>query len=105
MTKTPADLKAWNAKPLGQGIDAAGAALWSWTVDTGCLTMDERSYDLRGVPVGRDVRFDDLPAHIHPAGRDRVRAASVATRGILGRCEMDVRIVFGDERPMWTARL
>ncbi len=104
MTKKPTNLKAWNAKRLRQGIDAAGVALWSWNVDTDFLTMDKRAYDLWGVPVSRDVRFEDLSAHIHPADRDRVHAAFVATRGILGPYEIDFRIVVGDDVRWISAR-
>ncbi len=104
MTQKPASLKAWSAKRLRQGIDAAGVALWSWNVDTDFLTMDKRAYDLWGVPVSRDVCFDDLSVHIHPADRDRVRAAFVATRGILGPYEIDFRIVLGDDVRWISAR-
>jgi two-component sensor histidine kinase len=104
VTKKPANPKAWNAKRLRQGIDAAGVALWSWNVDTDFLTMDKRAYDIWGVPVSREVRFDDLSVHIHPSDRDRVHAAFVATRGILGPYEIDFRIVIGDDVRWISAR-
>lgn len=43
------------------------------------------------------VTFNDLSAHIHPADRDRVRAAFAATRAVLGAYETDFRIIVGEE--------
>jgi two-component sensor histidine kinase len=42
------------------------------------------------------VNFEDLSAKIHPADRDRVRAAFAATRAIIGAYEIDFRIIVGD---------
>jgi two-component sensor histidine kinase len=58
--------------------------------------MDERGYRLWGVPISEFVTFEDLSAHIHPADRDRVRAAFSATRAISGPYEIDFRIMVGD---------
>lgn len=66
--------------------------------------MDDHSYDLWGIPRGTDVAFEDLSAHIHPADRDRVRAAFTATRGIIGPYEIDFRIMIGDELKWISAR-
>jgi two-component sensor histidine kinase len=74
-------------------MDAAGVALWSWNVDNDNPTMDERGYGLWGVPISEFVTFEDLSSHIHPADRDRVRAAFVATRAISGPYEIDFRIM------------
>lgn len=92
-----AELTAWDEKRLRLGIEAAGVALWSWNVDTDQLTMDERSYNLWGLPRGTAVCFEDLSAHIHPADRDRVRAAFAATRALVGPYEIDFRIMVEDE--------
>ena len=72
----------WNTEHLQLAITAAGVALWSWNVDTDELTMDDRAFDLWGVQRSDQVTFEDLSAHIHPADRDRVRAAFAATRGV-----------------------
>jgi two-component sensor histidine kinase len=66
--------------------------------------MDEHAYDLWGLEPGKEVGFEDLSAHIHPADRDRVRAAFTATRGILGAYEIDFRIMVGDELRWISAR-
>lgn len=100
-SKTPL---LWQAKNLVRAIEAAGVTLWSWNVDTDALSMDERAYDLWGIERGRDVNFEDLSAHIHPADRDRVRAAFAATRGIVGPYEIDFRIMIGDELRWISAR-
>ena len=42
------------------------------------------------------MTFEDLSAHIHPADRDRVRAAFSATRAIVGPYEIDFRIIVQD---------
>ena len=59
--------------------------------------MDDRGFDLWGVPRSANVTFADLSSHIHPADRDRVGAAFTATRALLGAYEIDFRITFGDE--------
>ncbi|MBP7815843.1 MAG: histidine kinase [Phenylobacterium sp.] len=106
MPTTPENLKPllWEPKNLVRAIESAGVTLWSWNVDTDALAMDDHSYDLWGVPRGRDVTFEDLSAHIHPADRDRVRAAFNATRGITGAYEIDFRIMIGDELKWISAR-
>jgi two-component sensor histidine kinase len=98
------DPPAWDARHLRLAIDAAGVALWSWNVDTDKLTMDARAYDLWGVERREFVSFEDLSAHIHPADRDRVRAAFAATRAIFGSYETDFRIMVGDEVRWISAR-
>lgn len=95
---------AWTEKHLRLAIAAAGVALWSWNVDNDNLTMDERAYELWGLASGTFVTFEDLSAHIHPADRDRVRAAFSATRAISGPYEIDFRIMFGDQIRWISAR-
>jgi two-component sensor histidine kinase len=78
-------------------VEAAGVALWSWNVDDDRFTMDERGFGLWGIPWSETVTFEELSAHIHPADRDRVRAAFAATRAVLGAYETDFRIMVGEE--------
>jgi two-component sensor histidine kinase len=106
MHTTATDLKPllWEAKNLVRAIEAAGITLWSWNVDTDALAMDDHAYDLWGIPRGIDVSFEDLSAHIHPADRDRVRAAFAATRAIVGAYEIDFRIMIGEELKWISAR-
>jgi PAS domain-containing protein len=87
----------WAPQHLRLGIRAAGVALWSWNVESDRLTMDAVGYALWNVPKDLEVAFEDLSRHIHPADRDRVRAAFNATRGILGPYEIDFRILVEDE--------
>jgi len=79
-------------------------ALWSWNVDTDHLTMDEKGYELWDVPFVPFIVFEDLSAKIHPADRDRVRAAFAATRAIVGAYEIDFRIIAGDDVRWISAR-
>ncbi|MCV9937386.1 histidine kinase [Boseaceae bacterium BT-24-1] len=95
---------AWSATSLRRAISAAGVALWSWNVETDAFAMDERGFQLWAVPQSDDVKFEDLSARIHPADRDRVRAAFTATRAIVGAYEIDFRIIIGDEIRWISAR-
>ncbi len=94
----------WEPKNLLRAIEAAGVTLWSWNVDTDALAMNDPAHDLWGIPRGIDVSFEDLSDHIHPADRDRVRAAFNATRSMVGPYEIDFRIMLGDELRWISAR-
>lgn len=87
----------WTPKNLKQAIDAARVALWSWDVDDDRFAMDDRAFDLWGLPWAKEVAFEDLAAHIHPADRDRVRAAFKGTPSVTGSYEIDFRIMLIDE--------
>ena len=87
----------WTAEHLRLAVTAAGVALWAWNVDTDQFTMDERGFELWGLPWTSTVSFEELSSHIHPADRDRVRAAFAATRAVLGPYETDFRILVGEE--------
>lgn len=94
----------WTTEHLHLAIEAAGVTLWSWNVDTDKLTMDDRAFDLWGVPRSATVIFEDLSARIHPADRDRVRAAFAATRAVLEPYEIDFRIMLGNDVGWISAR-
>ncbi len=94
----------WDERHLRLGVAAAGVALWAWNVDTDQLTMDDLGYGLWSIPTGSPATFEDLSAKIHPADRDRVRAAFSATRGIIGSYEIDFRIMVDDEVRWISAR-
>jgi two-component sensor histidine kinase len=79
-------------------------ALWSWNVDSDRFTMDERAFDLWGIPWADEVSFEELSAHIHPADRDRVRAAFTGTRSVAGSYEIDFRIMLLNEVRWISAR-
>jgi two-component sensor histidine kinase len=102
MANTSAPL--WNTENLRRAVEAAGVALWSWNVDTDHFAMDDKAFELWGLPPSDEVTFEALSAHIHPADRDRVRAAFTATRGIVGPYETDFRIMVGDEIRWISAR-
>ncbi|MGO4815893.1 PAS domain-containing protein, partial [Cupriavidus sp. 2MCAB6] len=96
---------SWSAESLRRAIGAAGVALWSWNVETDRFAMDERGYALWAVPDdGNPVKFEDLSARIHPADRDRVRAAFAAARAIVGAYEIDFRIIIDEEIRWISAR-
>lgn len=92
----PPGMILWREDQLRRAIEAAGVALWSWNVDSDKLTMDARAFELWGLEESDHVCFEDLSARIHPADRDRVRAAFAATRAVLGPYEIDFRILIGD---------
>ena len=77
-------LPVWDVRHLRAANKAAGVALWSWNVDTDIITMDERAYDMWGVPKDQKTTFELLSDRIHPKDIDRVRADFTATRAIVG---------------------
>lgn len=89
----------WSNRHLRFAIEAACVALWSWHVDDNAFGMDPRGFELWGLPDSGSVEFEELSANIHPADRDRVRAAFIATRSVDGSYEIDFRIIVeGDIR-------
>ncbi len=92
----------WSAQHLRLAIDAACVALWSWNVDDNSFRMDPRGFELWGIPWAEQIEFEQLSAHIHPADRNRVRAAFIATRSVVGPYEIDFRIIVG-ERVRWVS--
>jgi PAS domain S-box-containing protein len=54
--------------------DAAELGTWEWRADTGVLACSPRGYELFGIEAG-PLTLDLFMATIHPADRDRVRAA------------------------------
>jgi two-component sensor histidine kinase len=94
----------WEAPRLKRALHAAGVALWSWTVETDVFAMDEQGFELWGLPQTSTVTFEELSSRIHPADRDRVRAAFTATRAIVGAYEIDFRILLGEEIRWVSAR-
>lgn len=94
----------WKAENLKRALHAAGVALWSWNVDDDHFAMDEQAFVLWGVRQSDSVTFEDLSSHIHPADRDRVRAAFTATRAIVGSYEIDFRIIVEDSIRWVSAR-
>lgn len=87
----------WDSERAQLSLKAARVALWSWNVDSNRFTMDERGFDLWQLPASDGVTFEDLSAKIHPADRDRVRAAFLATRSVAGFYETDFRIILNEQ--------
>lgn len=104
MTSEKPKTHEWRPEHLRLAVTAAGVAMWAWNVDTDQLIMDERGFELWGIPQADDVTFEELSSHIHPADRDRVRSAFAATRAVLGAYETDFRILIGDETRWIAAR-
>ena len=94
----------WRADHLRLAIDAAQVALWSWDIVADRFTMDEHAFTLWGLPWATEVLFEQLSAYIHPADRDRVRAAFEATRSVKGSFETDFRILVDDSVRWVSAR-
>ena len=103
IVETPA-VSTWGTRHLRLAIEAARVALWSWHVDDDSFNMDELAFELWGLPHADTVTFEELSIHIHPADRDRVRAAFSATRSVDGPYEIDFRICLGEEVRWISAR-
>ncbi len=86
----------WHEDHLRLAVEAARVALWAWHVDEDLFAMDERGFRLWALPWCEQVTFEQLSANIHPADRDRVRAAFNATRSVAGSYEIDFRILVED---------
>lgn len=89
---------------LQRAVDAAGIAIWTWNVDTDRFDMGERGYELWDVSPNEDLTFERLSEKIHPADRDRVRAAFLATRAVVGPYEIDFRTLIAAEVRWISAR-
>lgn len=104
MTDLKTPVPAWHEDHLRLAVEAARVALWSWHVEDDLFAMDERGFRLWGLPWRKQVSFEELSANIHPADRDRVRAAFNATRSVAGSYEIDFRILIGDDVRWISAR-
>jgi len=94
----------WSDEHLRLAIEAARVSMWSWQVDDDRFAMDERAFELWGIPWTEAVSFEQLSTHIHPSDRDRVRAAFAATRSVAGSYEIDFRICLSEEVRWISAR-
>lgn len=94
----------WSNQHLRFAIEAACVALWWWNVDDNTFGMDPRGFELWGLPNSGSVEFEELSVNIHPADRDRVRAAFIATRSVDGSYEIDFRIIVGEDIRWISAR-
>lgn len=104
MTANRTTLPVWHEDHLRLAVEAACVALWSWHVDDDRFAMDERGFQLWDLPWREQVTFEELSANIHPADRDRVRAAFTATRSVAGSYEIDFRIIVGEDIRWISAR-
>lgn len=104
MTATSDIHSLWDAPNLKRALHSAGVALWSWTLETDVFSMDERAFELWGLDQTPNLSFEHLSSRVHPADRDRVRAAFTATRAIVGAYEIDFRILVEDEIRWVSAR-
>lgn len=87
----------WDTEQTERALKAARVARWSWNVASNSFGMDERGFKLWQLPPAESVTFEDLSSRIHPADRDRVRAAFIATRAVAGFYETDFRIIVDDQ--------
>lgn len=94
----------WSPGELYEALEAAGVALWSWQVDNDDFAMDSQGYSLWNVTKAKPLTFELLSEKIHPADRDRVRAAFTATRAVVGPYEIDFRIIIGPDVRWISAR-
>ena len=85
--------RVWSVEHLRAANEAAGVALWSWTIATDEIALDQHALELWGLPRAERLTFKALSAHIHPADLGRVTAAFAATRVGTGAYEIDFRVL------------
>ncbi len=102
--KSAPDPAQWGEDALQRAVDAAGIAMWRWNVDTDRFAMDALGFELWDVEPETPLTFEHLSEKVHPADRDRVRAAFSATRAIEGAYEIDFRTLIGDKVRWISAR-
>lgn len=100
MSDAPHPDATWGYNALQRAVDAAGIALWTWNVDTDKFDMDDHGFALWDVPTDQFLTFEHLSDKVHPADRDRVRAAFIATRAVIGPFEIDFRTLM-DTKVRW----
>ncbi|MBD0425400.1 histidine kinase [Aquisalinus flavus] len=66
--------------------------------------MDARGFALWEISAGVPLTFESMSAKIHPADRERVRAAFSATRAVVGSYEIDFRTLVGPDIRWISAR-
>ncbi len=96
--------EVWDERRLRVATEAGGISLWSWNVDTDRIEMDERGFEIWGLPVTDTITFEELSACVLPADLDKVKDAFNATRDLSGAYELDFRILHGDELGWISAR-
>lgn len=97
MTDSSERKLSWGTEHRALALEAARVALWSWDVDDNSFTMDPLGYELWQLDPSDGLTFEDLSSRIHPADRNRVRAAFIATRSVEGFYETDFRIIVDDQ--------
>lgn len=65
---------AWYQTHLPVAIKAGRVAIWAWQVDSDKFAMDERGFELWGLPWAGEVTFEELSGCIHSVDRDRGNA-------------------------------
>ena len=58
-------VRVWHEDHLRLAVEAACVALWSWHIADDRFAMDERGFQLWGIPWSDQVTFEELSAHIH----------------------------------------
>ncbi|SIQ01826.1 Two-component sensor histidine kinase, contains HisKA and HATPase domains [Rhizobium sp. RU33A] len=91
----------WDVQALRSAIESAGVALWTWIVENDEFVMDARGFELWDISPDTVLTFEHLSAQVHPADRDRVRTAFMATRVIEGQFEIDFRILTSASDVRW----
>jgi signal transduction histidine kinase len=86
---------------LNLSANAASVGLWRRNMETGEFWTSEKLKEIYGFPPDREMSVDALNGRIHPADRERVKAArrDVELRG--GEYQIEYRIVLPDGKERW----
>ena len=90
-----------NVEKLRLAVDAAELTYWEWERDTDQLHWGRDPSSLVGSAGGRDTRWSEYLAIVHPDDRDRYLATVNAAWEQAGTCSNEYRVIRSDGRVAW----
>jgi len=90
---------------LSLAAEVADAGLWSLDEQSGAVWATEKTRDLFGLAVGKDLRLADFLERVHRRDRARLERAIEAALRSDGRFRSEYRVVDPDDRVHWLVGL
>ena len=86
---------------LNLSANAASVGLWRRDMDTGTFWASDKLKEIYGFSADDDMSVDELNDRIHPADRERVKAARRRAETTAGEYQIEYRIVVPDGSIRW----